>query len=243
MLVKACLNGNRSPDEHPAIPCTPEELASEAASAVAQGAAAVHVHPRRPDSRETLDPDRCAEVVAAFRAACPGIPIGLTTGAWIEPDLTRRLTAIAAWEVLPDFCSVNFSERGHLEVCELLLRKRVGVEAGLLDVSDARSFIESPVVNRCLRVLIEIDETEDEERAVLEASRIDEALEIAGITSSRLDHGTGLSTWAVIEAGIRKGHDIRIGLEDTLQLPDGRTASGNGELVAAAIAMAHGHGR
>jgi uncharacterized protein (DUF849 family) len=37
---------------------------------------------------------------------------------------------------------------------------------------------------------------------------------------------------------IEAGRDLRIGLEDTLRMPDGRTPSGNGELVAAAARLA-----
>jgi uncharacterized protein (DUF849 family) len=45
--------------------------------------------------------------------------------------------------------------------------------------------------------------------------------------------GSHLSGWA---AGI----DVRVGLEDVLVLPDGRTAADNAELVAAAVALISG---
>jgi uncharacterized protein (DUF849 family) len=48
-LLKACLNGNRPPGAHPALPLTPPELAADTAASVAAGAAAVHVHPRDTD--------------------------------------------------------------------------------------------------------------------------------------------------------------------------------------------------
>ena len=44
----------------------------------------------------------------------------------------------------------------------------------------------------------------------------------------------------MLEAAITAGHDIRVGLEDTLVLPDGNRARDNAELVAAAAAMAAG---
>jgi uncharacterized protein (DUF849 family) len=44
----------------------------------------------------------------------------------------------------------------------------------------------------------------------------------------------GPGTWAVLEAAAALGHDIRVGLEDVLTLPDGEIAPGNAELVAAA---------
>jgi len=39
----------------------------------------------------------------------------------------------------------------------------------------------------------------------------------------------------VLRAAILSGRDIRIGREDTTILSDGRPASGNGELVEAAV--------
>ena len=46
-------------------------------------------------------------------------------------------------------------------------------------------------------------------------------------------HQIGFVTMAAIMGG-----NIRVGLEDTTVLPDGRTTAGNGELVAAAAALA-----
>ena len=34
-MIQACLNGDRTPDEHPAIPAQPKELAADARRAVA----------------------------------------------------------------------------------------------------------------------------------------------------------------------------------------------------------------
>lgn len=60
MLLKACLNGARAQAEHPAIPVTLAEIAHEARRAVDAGAGAIHVHPRGPDGRESLEPTACA---------------------------------------------------------------------------------------------------------------------------------------------------------------------------------------
>jgi uncharacterized protein (DUF849 family) len=105
VLVQACVNGGRRRAEHPAVPLSPDEIARDASRAVAAGAAALHVHPRAADRSETLDPAICDAVVAAVRGACPGIPIGLTTAIWIEPDAGRRLELVTSWAVPPDFVS------------------------------------------------------------------------------------------------------------------------------------------
>ena len=43
-MLQAALNGSRTPEEHPAIPHTPDELANAARGAVDAGADLVHVH-------------------------------------------------------------------------------------------------------------------------------------------------------------------------------------------------------
>jgi uncharacterized protein (DUF849 family) len=62
-------------------------------------------------------------------------------------------------------------------------------------------------------------------------------LAAGGITLEQVHHGDGIASWAVNERAAGRGHGIRTGLEDTPVLPDGRVASGNGEIVAAAAAL------
>jgi uncharacterized protein (DUF849 family) len=54
-MLTACLNGDRSRADHPAMPVTPAELAEEAFRAAKAGATAVHLHPRGADKKESLD--------------------------------------------------------------------------------------------------------------------------------------------------------------------------------------------
>lgn len=82
-------------------------------------------------------------------------------------------------------------------------------------------------------MLVEIDdETLDGPSAVLAAGDIDRRVDRSG--PPRLHHGMGPATWAVLDAAVALGHDIRVGLEDVLTLPGGRRVAGNAELVAAA---------
>ena len=122
MLIKAAINGSRTRAEHPAIPVTPEQEAREATLAVAAGAGAIHVHVRNAVERESLAPEDVARTLEAIRASCPSVPIGISTGAWIVPDTGRRLALVRAWEVLPDFASVNVHEAGSLQLIRRLNR-------------------------------------------------------------------------------------------------------------------------
>jgi uncharacterized protein (DUF849 family) len=234
VLLKACLNGSRSRAEHEAVPMSPPELAAEAQRAVAAGAGALHVHPRRADETETLDSDVCGEAIQAVRAACPGVPVGLSTGVWIEGDPAARLAHVARWAWLPDFVSVNFSEPGTVELCGLLVARQIGIEAGLWSAADAEAFVHSGLANRCLRILIEPRER-DARVAIATGDAIAAVLNHHDVRTPRLLHGEGDPVWPVLEAALGRGYDVRIGFEDTLVLPDGSRAPDNGSLVAAAV--------
>ena len=240
ILIKACLNGDRSRSDHPAVPISPHEIAAEAAGAAKAGAGAVHVHPRRADGSETLDPQTCDAVVRAVRASCPGLPVGLTTGAWIDCGPGGRLHAIDAWSELPDFVSVNFSESGVAQLCMLLLDKGIGVEAGVQTAEDVGALASGDVARRCMRILVEAAPTEPQ-KALNVVALIDDALDASEVAAPRLYHGCEGATWAVLEAAMARGDSVRVGLEDVTTLPNGKPARDNADLVAAAMQMASRH--
>jgi uncharacterized protein (DUF849 family) len=232
-LLQAALNGDR---DHPAVPRTPEELAAEARAAVDAGARVVHLHPYDADGRQTLEAEPCAAAIRAVRAVCPGIPISLSTSAEIEPEPTRRRRLVATWTELPELVTANQGEEGMVDLCALLVERGVGIEAGLLSLDDAHAFVASGIAGRCVRAMVE-PLGEEPDAAVAEAEAMEEVLSAAGIDLEQVHHGDGLASWAVNRRGAARGHGIRTGLEDTPVLPDGTTASGNGELVAAAAAI------
>jgi uncharacterized protein (DUF849 family) len=192
---------------------------------------------------ESLAAADVGAVLQAVREACPGIPVSVSTAAWIEPDLRDRLSMLESWTLLPDFASVNLSEDGALAIVDLLNERGVGVEAGVWSVDDARILLDKGLDDACARVLVEVEAESDPDAAVRLASAIDFILDDGLSQAPRLHHGEGLATWSVLAAAIDKGHDVRVGLEDTLVLGNGRSATDNAELVAAVGAMAAVCGR
>jgi uncharacterized protein (DUF849 family) len=235
-VLEVALNGSRSLAEHPRIPRTPNELAREARASVEAGAGVVHLHPYDSDGVETLAATPCAEALRAVRAACPGIPVSLSTSAGIEPDPRRRLELVARWTALPELVTANQGEAGIRELCEHLMARRVGIEAGLLSVTDAEAFVGSGLADRCVRVLVEPLDA-DPRQAVAHAAAIEDVLEGAGIVLGQVHHGDGLASWAVNARAVERRHGIRTGLEDTTVLPDGAPATDNASLVRAAAAL------
>ena len=228
MAVKACLNGARTRAEHPAVPLTPAELAADARAVRDAGAFAVHVHPRDADGAQTLAPRACDAALAAIRAAVPGLPVGLSTSAAIDPDPFARAAAVRGWRRAPEFVSVNLSELGWAGIARAARHAGIALEAGICDPAQADELARSPFGHQVLRVLVEAEDGAEQAAAI--AARIPDGL-------PQLWHGYGERTWEVIAAGAAGGHDVRVGLEDVLVLPDGRRAAGNAELVAAAIEL------
>lgn len=144
------------------MPVSADEVAADARECIRTGANAIHLHVRSVSVVESLDAEDVARTLLAVLAVCPKAQIGITTGAWILPDTAQRLEAVTAWEVLPGFASVNFSEDGAPALAQLLLFTGVDVEAGLCDANAAEVFCKSGLVERCIRVLLEPQEQEME---------------------------------------------------------------------------------
>jgi uncharacterized protein (DUF849 family) len=234
--IKACLNGGRRPEDHPAVPVTPRQLAAAARDAVAAGAEAVHLHPRDRDGRESLEAADIGAAVAAVRAACPGTPIGVSTGLWIAGgDARQRRELTGRWVELadaerPDFASVNVGEEGFAELVEQLRRIGVGAEAGVWSTGDADRVGGVPVD----RILVEIIGS-PAGAAVGRADAILARLDARGVTTPRLLHGEQDACWPLITHAGRLGLPTRIGLEDTVHNPDGTPARDNADLVRRAL--------
>lgn len=236
-MLKVCVNGARRPGDHPALPVTAEDLARDGAAAAAAGADAVHLHVKDDQGADTLDGAALVAVLTAVHAAVPGLPVGVTTGAWAMPDPAARVAAVRSWgglPRLPDFASVNWHEDGADEVAAALLEVGVGVEAGLWHAQGARAWLSSPHRDRCLRVLLELPDGLDAPTVDVHTRQLLGLVGAAGGRWPTLLHGDGSSAWPALRLAGRLGLSTRIGLEDVLVLPDGSPAPGNAALVRAA---------
>jgi len=200
-------------------------------------ARAIHLHPRDAEGRERLDAEVIDAVVVQVRNAC-GLPVGVSTGAWIEPGFARRLALAQPWRA-PDYASVNLSEPGATEVMRALIRAGVGIEAGVWTVEDAERLAASGLGGQVTRILVEPVAVSPADAIGL-VDGIHRALDRLGLTAPRLQHGDGEATWVLLADTLRRGLDTRIGLEDTLHEPDGARTTGNAALVRAARALGAG---
>jgi uncharacterized protein (DUF849 family) len=226
-MIKACLNGNRSRDEHLAVPYTPDELVAEAAGAFAAGAFAVHVHPRSESGVESLAAADIGPAVSALRQV--GVPVGVSTGLWItDGDPDERLARVRRWGDLPvaarpDFASVNVGEPGFDALVEVLRAADIGVEPGVWSVADAERIRGT---SGWARVLVEIIGGP----ADTALARADEILDVRPLL-----HGEEPACWPLVAHAHTLGLDTRMGLEDTTVGPAGEAVTGNVDLVRLAL--------
>ncbi|ANZ38233.1 hypothetical protein BBK82_21345 [Lentzea guizhouensis] len=219
-MLQACLNGSRTAQEHPALPLSPERLAEDAADVAALGVTSVHFHPRDVIGAPTLVGPEVATTIATVRAAVPGIEIGVST----DVDGSRT-TLVASWAPLatgrPDIASVRAGAPGWREVVEALHRVNVAVEL----------VVDSPAAAQLVR------DVERVARLRVTATRANVAELLAHVEPLNrpiLLHGRDDEAWPLLDHAGRLEHSTRMGLADTLELPDGRTAKNNVELVAMA---------
>ncbi|HEY4021965.1 MAG TPA: 3-keto-5-aminohexanoate cleavage protein [Pseudonocardiaceae bacterium] len=234
-MLQCCLNGTRAIADHPALPVSPAQIADDVVSLATVGVRSVHIHPRDLTGLEALAGPRIAPTVARLHSVAPGVGVGVTTAAWIEPDTSARIDLLAGWGRLgtgrPDFASVNVHEDGWLAACELLTSAKIGIELGVFHLDAATALRAAGLPAGTVRVLVEVQP--DEPLAAL--AELDRLLdELSWLDVPILAHGEEGGAWPVLLEASRRGLDTRIGLEDVLVLPDGSPAHDNLDLVRAA---------
>jgi uncharacterized protein (DUF849 family) len=237
-MIQAAINGKRSKHEHAHVPVTALELLHEAEASLKAGAETIHLHVRNNEGKESFDHEAVAVQVGQLREALPGIAIGISTGAWVVPEIEKWVALINALEALPDYVSVNGHEPGFPQIIEAVLKKGIGIEAGIRDEEAARRFLADDILKHCLRILIEPAEQEFD-AALRTVEAIEKTLSNEVPAYKILLHGLDGTCWPVLKTAVSRGYHLRIGLEDTLVNEDGEPATDNAALVTYANRLIH----
>jgi uncharacterized protein (DUF849 family) len=234
-LIEVALNGG---SDRPA-PWRPEEAAAEGRRAVEAGAGMVHVHARREDGGESSDPEWYARFLDIFCADCPGVPVSFTS-----KRTPRLIEDVAAWAPTPHVCSVNFGSAVDpwRELLQLLRDRSVVIEAGVADelMIDALRAAACPV---CHLVFLVVTADEARHSAAARYMALRSHARNGGVGAPSHAPPRGDATWGGVGAALAAGDHVRVGLEDSLTLPDGRPAQSNGDLVECAVRIAESLGR
>lgn len=124
-IISCAVTGNiTTREQHPGLPCTPQEIATACIDAAKAGAAIVHIHVRYPDGRPSMELDHYREAVARIRDSGTDVLINLTTGpgqrfipSLDDPKVAAPGTTLTTPErrvehvvaLKPDICSLDFN--------------------------------------------------------------------------------------------------------------------------------------
>jgi len=80
-ILSVAVTGNQTTlQQHPGLPCTPEQIATACIEAAKAGAAITHIHVRYPDGRPSMELEHYREVVDRIRNSNVDVIINLTSG-------------------------------------------------------------------------------------------------------------------------------------------------------------------
>jgi uncharacterized protein (DUF849 family) len=122
IVTCAITGGGDTVGKHPAIPVTPEQIATSALEAAAAGAAIVHIHVRDPQTgKATTKLEYYRETVERIRAKNEDVVINLTTGAGARyiPGDDNAAVGGAGTTLLGPAARVRHIEELRPEICTL----------------------------------------------------------------------------------------------------------------------------
>ena len=121
-----------------------------------------------------------------------------------------------------------------------MLEVGIGIDIGLWAPAELERLLASRLLPHAYRVSIELGPGEPYQLSgdpLDLVAEVSDALDAAESTCPRLTHGEQAWTWPLVADAFRRGHDTRVGFEDSVRLPDGSLAADNASLVRAAVAL------
>lgn len=252
LIITVALTGNVPTKEmNPNLPVTPEEIAEDVAACANAGASLFHVHARDAEQKPTLDLDAYRRIVSAIKKKAPEVILQLSTGARAGTDAEARANPV---RLLPEMASFTTGSNNlpgivyanspqFLEHLAAVFRD-TGVkpeievfEAGMISNAlflHRKGYIEAP---------LHFDFVLGAPGAMPAGARslvfLSEGIP-PGATWSVA--GIGRAQIPMAAAAVVMGGHVRVGLEDSLKMPDGSPAS-NIRLVEKVVAIAREVGR
>ena len=247
IAIAVAPNGARKTHvDHPALPITPDELATCARQCVDAGAAMLHLHVRRPDGTHSLEPDDYRPAIAAVQQAVgDALVIQITTEAVGIYTPAQQMASVRALqpeaisaalrELVPDAAHEAEAARFFGE----LASARTAIQYILYSADDVVRY-------RDLRTRGVLPDTPHWVLFVLgrySAGQRSDPTDLLPFLQAWADGGdiTTNVPWAMCAFGPREaecaltaallGGHARIGFENNMALPDGSTAPDNAALV------------
>jgi 3-keto-5-aminohexanoate cleavage enzyme len=252
LIITVALTGNVPTKKmNPNVPISPDEIADDVRRCAEAGASLFHIHARNDDQKPTLNTEVFKKIVRKIKKTCPEVIIQLSTGARAGKDWEERANPV---RLLPEMASFTTGSNNLPGIIYENSPQFIEYLAGVFKETKVKPEIEvfeTGMISNALflhkKGLIEIPMHFN---FVLGAPGA-----MPGIVKNLLFLSESIpsdSTWSV--AGIGKaqiplattaivlGGHVRIGLEDSLYMPDGSLAT-NAKLVEKVVTLNREVGR
>lgn len=233
--------GRRTKLDHPRLPITPSELAETAQECLEAGAGMIHVHVRKADGTHLLDADAYRDVLRAIEARIGDrILVQITSEALGIYSPVEQIAVVKA--VRPEAVSLALRElvpsetheTAFAELLSWMRREHVLPQIILYDPSEAQRLHEMQrrglIPWETVPVLFVLGRY-----TVDQTSRPADLLPFLYPEIPRFENWSvcafGRHEAACVSAAALLGGHVRVGFENNLWLPDGRTAAGNAQQV------------
>jgi len=265
VVITCAVNGGGDATANPAIPTTPKDIAAAAIEAARAGAAVAHIHARDPISgAASMDVAHYKEAVVRIRDSGVDVILNLTTGPGGtfypgHPDPTQSAPGTSLTttenrirhveELKPELCSLSMGSNNkgdpiyinpERHIRDSLERFRaIGVkpEFEVFDTGQmmyTRELIEKGLIDAPAVIQICLGLTWSAP-ATLETLHCMKNL--LPPDSIWFAFGKGLAMFPIVALTVIMGGHVRVGLEDTAWLGEGKPARSNTALVEKAVTL------
>jgi len=264
-ILTCAVTGNITTlEQHPGLPCTPEQIANACIGAARAGASICHIHVRYPDGRGSMELAHYREVVERIRASDVDLVINLTAGLGgrFVPGIEDPSVAGPGTNLLRPERRVEHVVYFHPEICILDFNTMCTGNSTIINTDRSLRAMAALIREAGTLPELEIFDSGDIRlaRELLNDGTIDGpgffqlvlgvkygAAATPGTLAylaSMLPPGCqwsafGISRWSypMLAQSFLLGGHVRVGLEDNIYLERGMLAPDNAALVAKGVRM------
>lgn len=262
-IITVAVTGNQTTlDQHPGLPCTPEQIATHAIDAGKAGAAIAHIHVRHPDGRPSMEIAHYREVIDRIRDSGSEILINLTTGPGgrYVPHPDNPAVGGPGTTLLPPLQRVEHIIACKPDICSLDLNTMWSGRSAVINPPDSVAIMAKAILESGTKPELEIFDSGDVRLAAKlladgvlppnpffqivtgvrfgfasTPATLAYAISLLPPGSTFSAFGIGRMAFPFVALSYLMGGHVRVGMEDAVLIDRGTLTPDNAAMVAKAV--------
>ena len=262
-IVSCAVTGNQTTlEQHPGLPCTPQQIAEACIGAAKAGAAITHIHVRYPDGRPSMELAHYKEVVDRIRDSATDVIINLTTGPGQRfiPGKHDPSVAAPGTSLMLPMRRVEHVVALRPEICTLDLNTMWSGSSAVINAPDSIAVMAAAMKEAGSKPELEVFDSGDIQLAkqLIKDGVLDSPALFQIVTGIRYGFemtpqtmayarsilppdavwagfGIGRMAFPMVAQAFLLGGHVRVGLEDAVNLRRGVLTPDNAAMVAKAV--------